>query len=132
VWIQPKTNWSEKDYFNIEDYNRIKNNINEIRSQAILLWADFSIEDMGADKTYHDYGFYADEINKFENNIEHLKNGIYSFQTGEKQTFYDNQLFINYQELNRIEKACLIMYQNVQSRIHGRHTLAFILNGGFI
>jgi len=90
------------------------------------------LKDMGADKTYHDYGFYADEINKFENNIEHLKNGIYSFQTGEKQTFYDNQLFINYQELNRIEKACLIMYQNVQSRIHGRHTLAFILNGGFI
>lgn len=132
MWIQPKTNWSENDYFNVEDYNRIKNNINEIRSQAILLWADFSIEDMGADKTYHDYSFYADEINKFENNIEHLKNGIYSFQTGEKQTFYDNQLFIDYQELNRIEKACLMIYQNVQSRINGRHTLSFVLNGGFI
>lgn len=132
MWIQPKIDWSPNDFFNIGDYNRIKNNLNEIRLQAVTLWADFSIEDMGADKVYSDYGFYADEINRFENNIEHLKNGIFPFQVGEKQIFYDNQPFISYQELNRIEKACLIMYLNVQSRIHGRRTLEFTLNGGYI
>ena len=26
-WTEPKTNWTENDFFNIKDYNRIKNNI---------------------------------------------------------------------------------------------------------
>lgn len=66
MWQQPKTDWQSGDYFNIGDYNRIKGNINEIRAQALTLWPDFEFEEMGADKTYQDYGFYADEINHFE------------------------------------------------------------------
>lgn len=28
--ISPKTNWTETDYFNVEDYNRIAANLNEL------------------------------------------------------------------------------------------------------
>ena len=31
MWQQPKTDWQSSDFFNIEDYNRIKGNLNEIR-----------------------------------------------------------------------------------------------------
>ena len=130
MWQKPKTNWKSGDFFNIEDYNRIKGNLNEIRSQALLLWPDFEFEEMGSDKTYEDYGFYADEINRFEANVDHICNGTYPFPVGKRQTFYDNQLFIDWKELNRIEEASRLIYSNVQSRYSGRKTLSLILNGG--
>ena len=130
AWLEPKTDWRADDYFNIQDYNRIKGNLNEIRVQALTLWPDFPFEEMGADKTYQDYGFYADEINRFEENVEHICEGTFPFAVGEKQTFYENTPFITWEELNRIEEACRLMYSNIQSRISGRRMLAFVLNGG--
>jgi len=130
MWQTPKTTWKEGDFFNIEDYNRIKGNINEIRSQALLLWPDFDFEEMGTDKIYEDYGFYADEVNRFESNLDYICAGTYAFKIGSRQTFYENQLFIDWQELNRIEEACRLIYSNIQSRYNGRKTLSFTLNGG--
>ena len=130
MWQQPKTDWTAEDFFNIEDYNRIKGNLNEIRTQSLLLWPDFEFEEMGEDKAYQDYGFYADEINRFESNVEHICEGTFPFSVGERKTFYENQPFIDWQELNRIEEACRLIYSNIQSRYSGRKTLAFTLNGG--
>lgn len=130
MWQQPKTNWKESDFFNIEDYNRIKANLSEIRSQALILWPDFVFEEMGPDKSYQDYGFHADEINRLEANVDHICAGTFPFAVGPRQTFYDNQPFIDWRELNRIEEACRLIYSNIQSRINGRKTLEFTLNGG--
>ena len=132
MWQTPKTDWQESDFFNVEDYNRIKGNLNEIRAQAVILWPEFSLEDMGADKTYEDYSFYADEINRFETNVGRICAGTYPFAVGNQKTFYDNQPFIDWQELNRIEEACRLIYSNIQNRLNGRKILAFTLNGGVI
>ena len=132
MWQTPKTDWQESDFFNVEDYNRIKGNLNEIRAQAVILWPEFSLEDMGADKTYEDYSFYADEINRFETNVGRICAGTYPFAVGNQKTFYDNQPFIDWQELNRIEEACRLIYSNIQRRLNGRKILAFTLNGGVI
>ena len=132
MWQTPKTDWQESYFFNVEDYNRIKGNLNEIRAQAVILWPEFSLEDMGADKTYEDYSFYADEINRFETNVGRICAGTYPFAVGNQKTFYDNQPFIDWQELNRIEEACRLIYSNIQSRLNGRKILAFTLNGGVI
>lgn len=130
MWQQPKTDWKKDDYFNIGDYNRIKGNINEIRTQALTLWPDFTYEEMGADKAYQDYGFYADEINRFEANIAHICEGTFPFVVGKSRTYAENTPFIKWDELNRIEEACRIIYSNILSRYNGRRTLAFTLNGG--
>ncbi len=130
MWQQPKTDWQDGDYFNIDDYNRIKGNINEIRDLALTLWPDFTFEAMGEDKTYQDYSFYADEINKFEANIDHICAGTFPFEVGERKTYYDNTLFIQWDELNRIESACLKIYRNIMGRAEGIRRLAFTLNGG--
>lgn len=130
AWQQPKTDWQADDFFNIGDYNRIKGNMEEIHARAVLIWPEFDIEAMGADKTYEDYGFYADEVNRFEANIDHICAGTFPFAVGERKTFYDNQPFIDWRELNRIEEACRLMYSNIQSGIKGRRYLSFTLKGG--
>ena len=33
-WIKPKTNWASTDKMNLEDYNRIKNNILYLKEKA--------------------------------------------------------------------------------------------------
>lgn len=130
MWQKPKTDWRADEFFNIGDYNRIKGNLNEIRSLALVLWSGFQFEEMGGDKTYQDYGFHADEINRFEANIDHICAGTFPFAVGGRQTFYDNQTFIDWKELNRIEEACRLIYGNIRSGIDGRRRLAFTLNGG--
>ena len=130
MWQQPKTDWRETDFFNIEDYNRIKGNLNEIRSQAIALWPDLSFEEMGADKTYQDYSFYADEINRFEANVDLICKSTFPFEVGDRQMFRDNGPFIDWRELNRIESACLKIYRNILGRAEGIRRLSFTLNGG--
>lgn len=130
MWKQPKTDWRETDFFNVEDYNRIKGNLEEIRAQALVLWPEFAFEEMGEDKTYEDYGFYADEINRFEENIDNLCAGTFPFAVGERKTFYENQPFIDWKELNRLEEASRLIYGNIRGRTEGRRRLAFTLNGG--
>lgn len=130
MWQQPKTDWRAGDWFNTGDYNRIKGNLNEIRSQALIIWPDFEFEEMGADKTYQDYGFYADEINRFEANIDNICAGTFPFSVGSRQTYHANQPFIDWKELNRIEGACRLIYSNINSRIEGRRRLPLTLNGG--
>ena len=85
---------------------------------------------MGEDKTWEDYGFYSDEINRFESNVEHICGGTYPFPVGERKVFYDNQPFIDWKELNRIEDACLKIHANFIGRGRGMRRLAFRLNGG--
>ena len=132
AYMETKTDWKSSDFFNVQDYNRIKRNLNDTRWLALTLWPEFTFEDMGEDKSYEDYSFYADEINRFEANVEHICQGTFPFQVGERQTFYDNTPFINWQELNRLEEACRMMYSNIKSREQGRRTLPFSLNGGVL
>ena len=59
---------------------------------------------MGADKTYQDYGFYADELNRFEANVDNVYRGTFNCTVGNRETFYDNQPFIDWRELNRLRR----------------------------
>lgn len=56
AWMQPKMDWESSydsagnytgDYFNFTDYNRIKNNLTELRNKAVLLYPEFSLSSMG-------------------------------------------------------------------------------------
>lgn len=126
MWQTPKTTWKAEDYFNIGDYNRIKGNLSELREMALTLYPDFTWESMGTDKTYTDYSFYADEINRFEVNLDHLCAGTYPFAVGSKKTFADNRPFIGWKELNRLERACLLIYNNLTGQATGRARLAVV------
>lgn len=127
AWIEPKTDWAESDRFNIDDYNRLKGNLGFLHEQAEELYPRFQIADMGADKSsYADY-FYSDEFNKFEENLETINESIFTQALGVRQTFFDNGVFIQYDELNRLESGMLKIYELLNRQKIGQRRLSFRL-----
>lgn len=109
LWHTPKTNWKPTDRFNIEDYDRIKNNLAYLHEKAVELWKNFDIYDMGEDiKSYAAY-WLVSVFNMFEKNLEIINQNIFTKDYGISQTFYENGPFIKWDELNRIESAILSM-----------------------
>lgn len=127
-WQAPKTDWKSTDYFNIGDYNRIIGNLAALRELAVQVYPVFHLDSMGAEKQYSDY-IYADEINRIEKNLTTVCERTYPFAIGTQKTYYANQPTPDYAEFNRIESACLVIYQNLNGQISGRNRLSFTLGG---
>ena len=131
-WIEPKTDWDITDYFNINDYGRIVNNIAYLKEYAktILLNlenVEFS-ENIVNDKTYSSM-IYASEINAIEDKLEELNLKTYAINIGEKKTYYPNKKTMNYDDLNRIETACLNIFKTISSHINEIQRFPFTLGG---
>lgn len=141
AWITPKTNWKAsydgageylEDFFNIEDYNRIKNNLLYLKDVANELFGNMPNVTVGQDKHYPIAGspdfdndnFFADEINAIEDGLDAIDTAIGLFEHGDKQTFYENGRFIDYNELNRIESAELELHTYIMDSIAGKSRLA--------
>lgn len=123
---KPKTNWIAADSFNIEDYNRIKNNLVYLKEISNPLFDNFLIQDMGLDLSYHDLP-YASLLNKFENNLEMINNATMKLHIGDKKQFEPNGMFITYEELNRLETAIEKLYTFLYHSVIGIHRLGFKL-----
>lgn len=124
-WKTPKVNWKPTDRFNIEDYNRIKNNLEYLHEIAVRLYKQFSIQDMGADlETYTPY-WDVDIFNLFEKNLETINKNSYIQNFGSTQTFYPNGVFIQWDELNRIENATLGIKSILDNQAAGLRRLPF-------
>ena len=113
AWSTPKTDWKAEysnieiylgDFFNVEDYNRIKNNLQYVRDRGSELFYGLPVLNLGADKhlpiagspNYDNDNIFADEINKIENGLQGIQDVIALFNYGTKKTFYENVLFIDY------------------------------------
>ena len=135
-WITPKTDWTYeydvaedylRDYLNIEDYNRIKNNLNYLQIIASDLFPPYNFIVLGADKTYEDW-WYADEFNKLEEVVEKLRKltpPSTQVLIGNRMTFFDNGKIIDYVELNRLENATLLLHDYFDSIIRGAFRTQF-------
>lgn len=127
AWIEPKTNWVSTDRFNIEDYNRIKGNIEYLHERAEKLYRAFGIQNMGEDKADYSAFFYANEFNLFEQDLAIINQSIFTQDLGVSQTFYDNGPFIQWDELNRIESATVAMLELLNRQRAGLRRLSFQL-----
>lgn len=129
MWVNPKTNWNVLDYFNIEDYNRIKGNIEYLMELSSSMYRLTGGVDMGADKRSPEEYYYADEINALTENLECISQTILFVDIGERITYYENGAFIAWDDLNRIESATMRLYEllNVQKKSIRR--LEFRLSG---
>lgn len=85
-WSTPKTDWYgytdvdgiyHGDRFNSEDFNRIKNNLAYLREISVTMYKEFSINDLGEDRSKEKY-FYADEINQLEENVKIIAENTFS------------------------------------------------------
>ena len=127
AWQEPKTDWTAQDRLNYKDYNRIKNNLDYLHREAVEMWGDFEIEDMGADIISNREGWKYRYFNAFESNIDIINSHIFKQDYGFRQTFYSNGPFIGYAELNRIESAIFGMKRIIDGIKAGRIRLAFRL-----
>lgn len=127
VWTTPKTDWYGAvvngvytgDRFNAVDFNRIKNNLVYLRDLAVKVYEEFSITAVGADKTTADY-FYAEEINKMEQNLATINAKTLKMSYGTAPTYSDNGRTMDYAELNRLEGAILDLYDKLTNQYEGR------------
>ena len=144
AWETPKTDWHatydgageyQEDFFNVTDYNRIKNNLMYLRELAAELFYPLPTITVGNDKhlpvannpDWDNDNYFADEFNLIEDGLESLDNAINLFNHGSKKTFYENTTFIGYTELNRIESAEFELYNYISDSIAGKSKLAIRL-----
>lgn len=132
----PKTDWVSEDYININDYNRILNNLlyvsAEMLSKYYIIPESF-YDIINEEVTYNDYPT-ADKWNMIENKLEELNNITGRIlNIGDKKTFYPGGSYIDYNELNRIEKATLMFYNLYYRLERAKTVLPFTLGnyGGF-
>jgi len=139
AWSTPKTNWKGEvvdgvyvgDRFNATDFNRIKNNLSYLRDLAVKMYETFTINNLGNDRVPSDY-FYADEINKLEQNLVTINNKTIKGSYGTAPTYADNGSTMTFSELNRLEGAILDLYDRLTNESEGRRTLTmnFGMKGG--
>ena len=127
MWTNPKTDWVSTDFFNLFDYNRIKNNIDYLREKALELYIDFPFEDIGVDKTSYAQYPYADEFNALEDNLESLRQNTFLFDDSAPKQWYENQRTPNYEDFNRLERACLLFKEGFESQKSMKRRLSFRL-----
>ena len=130
AWIEPKTDWTPSNRFNIEDYNRIKNNLLHLYDIALLLIGNFEIENMGNDLVVgtDEYQDWRVEIfNSFENNLHIINEKVIKGDIGSKKTFYENGAFLDFEELNRIETAILKNKNALDNIAAGLRRVPFVL-----
>lgn len=125
-WTEPKTNWLQTDFFNIEDYNRIINNLKCLKELAEALYGKLETPDLGTEFTYTDIP-YAEKFNAIEEFVDSVNRNTYPFDIGDTKTFYPNRPTIDFVELNRIENACLLLYNTMTVQRNSQNKLAFVL-----
>lgn len=132
MWTTPKTDWHGEvidgvyigDRFNAVDFNRIKNNLQYLAELAVKMYDEFSIHSLGDDRTPKDY-FYADEINKLEENLNTINSKSLKRSYGNTPIYSDNSNTMDFVELNRLEGAILDLYDRLTNQAEGRRTLTW-------
>lgn len=116
TWITPKIDWVSTDFFNIQDYNRIKGNLLYLQDMLNKLFPRTDYDDMGEDKQYVS-DIYAREFNTLESNLSALNLDTYNLSIGEQSTYVGNGTTPLFAELNRIEGAMLSLYNRANTDI---------------
>lgn len=132
MWTEPKTDWVAEDYFNYTDYNRIKNNIAYLRKMALEVFVDFPYSEMGDDKTSYAQYPYADEFTTMENNLESFRKNTFDFDKEDSKQWHENNLTPNYEDFNRLERACFLFYKGFKNIKNHKKFLPMRLGNKFI
>lgn len=130
AWTYTKTDWNGTNYFNFSDYNRIKNNIAYLAELAEELFSGFHPATLRDDINSYAYIWNPDDFNALEDEIEkiYIFSG-FNVPIGEKGEYGYNSVFVTYNDLNRIESACLNMRNRMENQKKAKTMLSFTLGG---
>lgn len=121
MWLTPKVNWKSVDYYNIEDWKRVRSNlehlwswmeINRIVSQSLL------VTDTGKNREEFPYVYL---VNNMEQNLANLRNvfGVNFTEDVVRKTWYArlDALYStnpNYTDWNRWEIILKRVYESIE------------------
>lgn len=128
AWIEPKTDWSARDFFNTTDYNRITGNMAYLKAYLDGLFIGLTNIPTAEEKNVKSF-IYAREINTIETALEQINLETYGFDIGEAKEYMANTRTIDFVELNRIESAILLLYRQMVNHKENLTRLAFTLGG---
>lgn len=127
-WITPKTNWVANDYINIEDFNRIRNNILFLSEMASDLYKDFIFTTVLPQEVNYTSYAYSDYWNLLEEGLQEIVNKTYTLPNiGMFKIYASYDPYIDYEELNRLESVSLLYYQMFLGIKNTRTVLPFTL-----
>lgn len=108
-WIKPKIDWTEYDYHNAVDMNRVESNTQEIASLILqLTGVDVGLETPVTDRDYSTIEF-ADGLNRIERNLEKLS--VFPLEgLGELKTNWEVGESFSYVDARRLETNLSILY----------------------
>jgi hypothetical protein len=109
MWLTPKLDWTEEDYYNSEDLNRVESNTIEV-AQLIqqLVGINVNLETTKTDRDYTTIEF-ADSLNRIERNIEKLSVLNLSGLKPLKTNWQVGDTF-SYRDANRLENNLAILH----------------------
>ena len=116
------------DFFNVEDYDRIKQNIEYLREDAYFLYGGFTLRGMVA-VTVEGYG-YASTIDALDANLEAI--AANTFRPPDMlpvKQWHGNQPPPGADDWNRIENTCLLLFEQFERQFACLPKLAFELKG---
>ena len=110
-FIDPKTNWRDLEFFNLDpDYSRIKADIEVIKEYTDSLYPDVSITNMPKEYSISD-DIYSEVPNNIVKSIEQIRSGsITPDGYVQMSTYIDGQPAWNANELNTIENNVRLLY----------------------
>lgn len=115
TWINPKTNWNSETYINASDFNRIEGNLTHIHGLFEQLFPSMAWSQY-ATQTTNDIPYTSKWV-IVEGQLENLNMKSYGLNIGNRKAFSTNGPYIDYNELNRIENACLTLYNRMTAQI---------------
>ena len=128
AWITPKTDWISTDKLNFTDYNRICNNLDEVRSEATKLsfnYSGYQIMTRAIDEASLPH---ADDFNKQIDNYNLFDDVLPNFEPI-TDTFNANGYTITYETVNTLERNILLLDTVLSVAKANIPRLAIILGG---
>lgn len=135
TWTNPRTNWACRydetgrytgDYFNVEDYQRIKGNLEYLAALAAGLYTEAPV--LPDIPTVTKAAFAkASTINALERSLDALAAHVYDPGIPARKTWSAGDAAPTADDLNRIEGAALSLYQSLTAQAENRPKLAFNL-----
>lgn len=123
-WREPKTNWVDGDNFNLDDWNRISINLQDLFTDFEEVYT-LSVDYIHPTKGYGDNLAY-DDVSTFNNALYVLctetNNGDWI-----KWGTADHLKMYNAEELNEIEAKSFLLHNKITNQLNGRRMLQFNL-----
>ena len=121
MWSAPKVDWKPYDYFNIEDWQRIRNNLEHVCSWILNAWqTQVPLLDTDTGRGYEELP-YVHLVNNMEENLAELQATFDVSFTEDvaRKTWYERLDIMyrsnpTYQDWNRWETILLRVYESIQ------------------